>query len=1005
MAEPGGKAKPPRRVDAAGRDGKVSATPRTGAAAVPQTAASVTLVHRTPGGRVRLRVPALRGRAERAATVEARLSDAPGVRAATARAASGSVILHLDAQARAGGLSGAEVVDAVETVLAAPPEARTAATRAPEAGPAWHALAVGETLARVAGDATEGLSDEEAATRRARHGANRLPTAAQRSQGALVAEQFKSLPVAMLLGSAAVSVATGGVADAAATIAVVLVNAALGYVTEGQAEASIGKLMDSSDEAVTVVRAGTPREIAARELVPGDLITVRAGRVMAADARVLAADRLRVDESALTGETQPVEKRADAEVAPDAPLGGRPTMLHSGTLVAEGEGRAVVVATGAETVAARIAQVSESAARPRAPVEAELDRMGGLLAKLAFGACGVFLGVGWMRGMSLAAMLKDALALAVAAVPEGLPVVATTTMSLGLRRMERRGVLVRRVDTVESLGALQILCLDKTGTLTRNRLEVVQTVAGPHPDDPEVAGARAMLMEAAALNNAAEPGPEGAEGSSATERALLERARAEGVEVADLRAARPMAEMHERRPERPYMVTLHEGEGPRVVVKGAPETVLDQCAALWDGTPLDEGLRARILAANDRLAARPARVLAFAAGDTAPEDGVPRDMRWLGLMAMVDPIRPGARDFIRAMHRAGVRTIMITGDQSATAEAIARDLDLAQGGPLRIVDSPEIASMDPELLGGVAARAHVFSRVSATQKLAVVQALQRSGAVVGMTGDGVNDGPALKAADVGIAMGASGTDLARDVANVVIRDDELETLVEAVAQGRAVYRNIRRALEFLIATNLSEILVGLVEAAHGPGELESPMELLWINLVSDVAPGLGLALADPDPDAMTRPPRAADEAVIPPEHFRRMSIDAGTIAAASLVSHFVGLARFGPGPETRGMTFLSLSLGQLAYALTCQRSDPAHLRVRRLLDNPNLNGALIASGGLAVLPYFVPALRRLLKIAPLDAGAMTVGLAGAAAPAGIVLARRGVTLRPETVEVRPCETS
>ena len=380
-------------------------------------------------------------------------------------------------------------------------------------------------------------------------------------------------------------------------------------------------------------------------------------------------------------------------------------------------------------------------------------------------------------------------------------------------------------------------------------------------------------------------------------------------------------------------------------------------------------------------------------------------LEWLGLLAMADPLRPGAGDFIAALHRAGIATVMITGDQAATARAIAEDLDLADGGPLRIADAPELGSLDPELLAGVARRAHVFSRVSAQQKLAIVRALQHGGAVVGMTGDGVNDGPALKAADVGIAMGASGTDLARDVANVVIRDDELPTLIDAIAQGRGVYRNIRRALEFLLATNMSEILVGIAEAAHGPGELESPMELLWINLVSDVLPGLGLAAAPPDADTMSRPPRPAGDPIVPPGHMRRMGIDSGIIAAAALAAHAWGLRRHGPGPQTRGLTYLALSLGQLGYTLTCQRSDPAKLDPGRLLDNRALDGALVASGGLAVLPFFVPALRRLLKIAPLGPLDTGVALAGAAAPAAAVLARRRLVLDLKTVEGRPCETS
>ena len=278
---------------------------------------------------------------------------------------------------------------------------------------------------------------------------------------------------------------------------------------------------------------------------------------------------------------------------------------------------------------------------------------------------------------------------------------------------------------------------------------------------------------------------------------------------------------------------------------------------------------------------------------------------------MVDPLRPGAKDFIAALHRAGLDTVMITGDQSATAGAIARELDLAKGAQVRIIDAPQIASMPPDLLSGLARQAHVFARVSADQKLAIVQALQRAGRVVAMTGDGVNDAPALKAADIGIAMGASGTVVARDVANVVIRDDELPTLIDAIGQGRAIYRNIRRALEFLVTTNMSEIAVSLVEAIHGPAELETPLELLWINLVTDVFPGLGLALADPDPDVMHVPPRAPGEAIFPPDHVRRMAIDSAVISGASLTSHFIGLSRYGPGPQTRGMTFLSLSLGQL----------------------------------------------------------------------------------------------
>lgn len=966
----------------------------------------VTLAHRSASGRFRLRCPALRGRPGRIAAVLDALRAHPAVTSASARAGTGSLIL----QTRPGADP-----DALAALVARAYQAAPARAPAPAAGLAparqatpWHSQPAALIVNRSGADPARGLMQQEALRRLARDGANVLPQHESPSQLSIFLEQFKSLPVGMLGGSALVSLATGGVADAVATMSVVMINAVFGYVTEGRAEASIHALIDSSADTVTVRRDGREVALRAADVVRGDIVVAQPGSPVAADARVLSARRLMVDESALTGETEPVQKDPDLILPEDVPIGERATMLFAGTLVTEGHGEALVVATGARTLSAQIAQLSQTATRPRAPVEAELDALGARLAKLSLLACGLFFGIGWMRGIAMAAMLKDALALAVAAVPEGLPVVATTTMSIGLKRMQRRGVLLRQIDTVESLGALQVLCLDKTGTLTQNRFQVSEVMTGLDPAAPPVAAALGRLMEVAALNNDAEPGPDGAEGSSGTERAVLDAALAHGLDVAALRRARPRRQLIERTPGRPFMVTVHGGKGPQVLMKGAPEAVLARCShvQLDEGRlGLTEARRRQIIAANDRLASRPARVIGFAERSTGDTGEVPSGLTWLGMMAMVDPLRPGARDFIAAMHRAGIRTIMITGDQAATAAAIAAELDLAGGGPLRIVDAPELSGLDPALLGGVARNAHVFARVSAPQKLAIVKALQTDGAVVGMTGDGVNDGPALKAANVGIAMGASGTDLARDVANVVIRDDQLTTLIDAVSQGRAIYRNIRRALEYLVTTNLSEIAVGIAEAAHGPGELETPMELLWINLVSDVLPGLGLALADPDADAMTRPPRDPGEAVIPPRDFQRMAVDSSMIAASSLASHFVGLMRYGPGPETRAMTFLSLSLGQLLYALTCQRSDIRKVRPDRLLENRMLDAALLTSSATAVMPFFVPPLRRLLGIAPIGPGSTAIALLGAVAPAASVLARRGVQIEFETLEGKPCEIS
>ena len=969
----------------------------------------IEIAHKTAGGRVRLRIPLLRGNAALAARLAAELLAEALIDVAVARPGSGSVILRL--------LDALEDAALQELVAAALDRAKSTARKpsAQEALPddsdatPWHAMDAGEVVRNLTTDIENGLTAAVARTRLGSYGANILPQDKGESPLRLFLKQFESLPVAMLGGSAAVSLATGGVADAVATLAVVGINAVFGYATEGQAEVAIHKLMDRSFQVVPVLRDGRELRIPAAEVVPGDLLLVRPGIPISADARLIHAEKLHADESALTGETMPVEKDPSAAIDHDAPIGSRPTMLHAGTLVSEGRGTAVVTATGVNTAAARIALLSQSATRPRAPVEKELDRLGDQLAAVSLAACGVFFAIGLARGLPLREILKDALALAVAAVPEGLPVVATTTMSLGIRRMERKGILIRRMDAVETLGSVQILCLDKTGTLTQNKMEVIEARSGLEAEGAAPA-ARTLqaLAEAAALNNDVESLEAASGADSQTEIALLEFAVRNGVDVESLRASCPRIATVERAPGRPWMATIHEGREPETVIKGAPDVLLAKCTRILGEAgprPFTEAERNRVMRVNDALAARPARVLGVAQMATRPENDEIAELTWIGLVAFIDPLRVGAREFIARMHKAGLRTIMITGDQAATAAAMARELDLAGGGPLRVVDSPEISGLDSELLGGIARNTHVFSRVSAQNKLAIVRALQSDGDVVAMTGDGVNDGPALKAADVGIAMGASGSDLARDVANVVIRDDNLNTLVEAVAQGRGVYRNIRRALEFLVTTNLSEIIVGIVEAAHGPGELETPMELLWINLVSDVLPGLGLALADPDMDAMDRPPRPRGEPIVPASDLRRMGQDSAMIAVSSLTSHFIGLARHGPGPETRAMTFLSLSLGQLLYTLTCQRSDVRKLDPSRLLENRNLDAAVLVSSGMAALPFFVPGLRRLLGIAPLRPLDLTVSLAGAIAPAAAVLARRGVALEFDQVEGKPCETS
>lgn len=827
-----------------------------------------------------------------------------------------------------------------------------------------------------------------------------MPHEAPPSRIAAIAKQFQSMPVAMLAASAVVSLATGRPVEAVATLAVVAANAVLGFVTESQAETSIAALMGSSDQAVSVLRDGTEQRVRSADLVPGDVLLVLAGSQVMADARLVEASSLRVDQSALTGETIPVAKDPLAVPDADAPIGERPTMLHSRTLVTQGKGRAVVVATGRATEAARIAIASQEGARPRAPIETELERLSRLLSVGSLAACGLFVAVGLARGYSVTEIAQDAIALAVAAVPEGLPVVATTTMALALRRMERKGILIRHMKAVEGLGALHTICLDKTGTLTRNRMSVVAAIVGREEiglTDPAIR----PMAEAAALNCDVVLDGARATAGSPTEQALIDFAIERGTDVFALREAHPIRRTIEREVDRPWMATMHGGKGARTVVKGAPEIVLRMCSRIEvDGRsrPMSPEDRARIMVLNDALAARPARVLGFARSGRAPAGDSLGGLTWLGSLAMADPLRAGAGDFVGRMRRAGIDTVMITGDQAATAVAIARELGLGRDGSVSVMDSTELSRIDPQLLSALVRRTDVFARVSAHQKLAIVKALQASGRVVGMTGDGINDAPALKAADIGIAMGESGTDLARDVANVVVRDDRLETLGDAVAEGRAVHRNIRRSLGYLITTNLSEILVEIVEALHGKGEVETPMEILWINLVTDVLPGLGIAMAAPDADSMDRPPRNPDEPIIRPSDFRRMAVDGGLISAAALVPHFIGLSRYGPGPRTRGMTFLSLALGQLVYTFVAQRRDIADLRIDRLFRNRALDGAVLGSIGLTLLPIVMPGLGRVLGIARLGRTDMAISVVAGMAPAALVLVRRGLRLDLEEIE-------
>ena len=867
----------------------------------------------------------------------------------------------------------------------------------------WHARPAHEVVAVLETSVQRGLGHAEVAERRARFGSNVLQKVPRRSALRLFLSQFLSPAVALLGASATVAVATGGLLDAAAILGVVLINAAIGFVTESQAERIIATLDKSLPQSIITVRDGGRCQTHPRDLVVGDILLLLPGCRLPADGRLLEANRMTLDESALTGESMPTAKDAGLILPAATPLAERRNMVYGGTSVTGGSGKAVVVATGGDTEMGRIQALVGEAQPPQTPMERQLARLGSQLAILSGAICGVVFGVGLLRGQGWLAMLRGAISLAVAAVPEGLPTVATTTLALGIREMRRRKVLIRQLSAVEALGAIQVLCLDKTGTLTVNRMTVVALHAGMQRfavvDGQMLADGRSVephalhhlrrLLETGALCSEADLSAEQSNTvliGSPTEQALLQLALQAGLDIGTLRAERPLLHMQHRSEDQQYMLTAHRTAGGRrwIAVKGSPAEVLALCQ--WylvdhQRRPLTAADRAAILSENDTMAGEALRVLGLAYDDRGQSAGpVAAGLCWLGLVGMADPVRPGMGWLLGRLHRAGIQTAIITGDQSPTAYAIGKQLRVSNGAPLEILDSTRLEKLDPEVLAGVVRRVHVFSRVSPAHKLQIVQALQRAGRVVAMTGDGINDGPALKAADLGVAMGKSGTEAARTVADVVLEDDNLNTLVVAVRQGRTVYSNIRKALHFLLATNFTEIEVMLAGVALGLGQPLTPMQLLWINLISDIVPGLALAMEPPEPDTLERPPRDPEAGVVTAADLRWLASESAAITGGTLASYGYALFKYGPGPQASTQAFMTLTLGQLLHAMSCRSEthslfDKGVLPANYYLD-VGLTGSLLAQ----LLTVTVPGLRQLLGTTPLGLADGLVAVGGALAP-------------------------
>jgi Ca2+-transporting ATPase len=863
----------------------------------------------------------------------------------------------------------------------------------------WHTFASHAACTALDVDPAIGLEGEEVARRRARVGENRLREPPRRSVLRMVVAQFADVMVLVLIAAAIVAGMLGEPQDTVAIVAIVVLNAALGFVQEYRAERAVRALQALAAPMAHVRRGGRAATIPNVELVPGDIVLLDAGAIVPADLRLLEVHHLRVDESALTGESHAADKDAAHVSAPQAPVGDRRGMAWKGTIVTYGRGTGVVVETGMRTELGRVASLLAEAVEPQTPLQKRLRRFAAQLAIAVLALCTLIFAIGLARGEPPLLMFLTALSLAVAAMPEALPAVVTISLALGARRMVRRHALVRRLPAVETLGSVTFICSDKTGTLTQNRMTVaaVQLADGDvsggagagaaegHPAGAVTAhgdgAARAALLRAMALNSDATHDATGVHGDP-TEAALLRHALDVGVDVAGL------ARRHRRLAELPFssergrMTTLHAGEegAPHVLVmKGAPERVLPMCSWRWGSAgnlPLDREAvlqRASVMAAAGlRVIAFATRLLARDGADVALGEADEAGCAYLGLVGLLDPPRPEAASAVAECHSAGIQVVMITGDHAATAQAIARQLAIAGPHTPLAITGEQLAQLDEETLQARCDEWRVYARVAPAQKIRLVRALQARGEFVAMTGDGVNDAPALRQADIGIAMGRGGTDVAREAAAMVLVDDNFASIVSAVREGRRIYDNIRRFIRYVLTGNSAEIwLLFLAPLVALPLPL-LPIHILWINLVTDGLPGLALALEPAERGVMQRPPRPPQESVFAHGLWQHALWVGMVMGGACLVTQAV--AYHSGSPHWQSMTFTVLALSQLGHVLAV-RSERDSFIARGVWTNPALVLAVLGTAALQLATLYVPVLARVFRTQPLTLGELAACLA------------------------------
>lgn len=823
----------------------------------------------------------------------------------------------------------------------------------------WHRLSPLETTELLQVEPADGLSEAEAVARLTRYGRNELTEQGSRSPWRILWEQFTSTMALILTAAAVVSGLVGSFKDAATIFAIVILFALLGFFQDYRAERAIAALKKLAVPLVRVRRARQVLDLPNTELVPGDIVLLEAGSVVPADCRLLEAHSVKVQEALLTGESEAVDKQTASIEAAELPLGDRRNLLFMGTLISSGRAVAVVVATGMQTELGKIATLLQQVGQEWTPLQKRLDRLGKVLAVVSIAVAGLIFVVGLLRGEALKEMLLLAVSVAVAAIPEGLPAVVTITLALGAQRMLKRQALIRRLPAVETLGGVTVICSDKTGTLTQNLMTVTGLIGG----DALVEGQgsrgkgqeeteRLLLLIGTLCNDAVlkvENGEELVLGDP-TEGALVSAAAAVGLYRSELDQILP------RIAETPFdsvtkrMITEH-GLNPDVpcplplapcpsfsrllAVKGALDSVLPLCDRLYVNnsfTPLGEQHRHAVQAAADNLSAQGQRVLALALklvppGEEANSTSPDSDYVLIGLVSLTDPPRPEAAAAVQRCRSAGIRPVMITGDHPLTARAIARQVGIDdQSGALTGV---ELDRLTPEQFDEAVATVSVYARVAPEHKLRIVDAIQRAGGVAAMTGDGVNDAPALKKADVGVAMGKVGTDVAREASDMVLLDDNFATIVAAVEEGRTIYDNIRKFVVFSVAGNTGKILAVLILPFLGMGMPLTPLQLLWLNLLTDGLLGLGMGVERPEPDVMRRPPIAPDSQIFDRRTIRYVVLTGSLIGGSCMLVAWLTWQAGGPWQT---VLFASLALAQVAQAMALRSFRSSFLQMGPLTN-------------------------------------------------------------------------